>query len=164
MIKKFDNITVKSKYSKNYYDSFQVSTKLNEIYFVQRDARRNGQIARFFTISVNENNYILIEAFSAENGRYEQFVRTQCLELALQLLEEAKAEARQVNEVNKINKVNNVNNNKVHNLFFNKVSNMLKSIKVYISNKKSFVSELFFGKDCLYEDDVKNYKERNHLK
>lgn len=158
MIKKFDNITVKSKYSDNYYDSFQVSTKLNEIYFVQRDARRNGQIARFFTISINEHNDILIEAFSAEKGRYEQFVRTQCLELALQLLEEAKAEARQVNEVN------NVNNNKVHNLFFNKVSNMLKSIKVSISNKKSFVSELLFGKDCLYEDEIKNYKERNHRK
>lgn len=167
MIKTFDNITVKSKYSNNYYDSFQVSPKLNEIYFVQRDARRNGQIARFFTISINEHNDILIEAFSAENGRYEQFVRTQCLELALQLLEEAKAEARQVNEVNKINKVNevnSVNNNKVHSLFFNKVSNMLKSIKVFISNKKSFVSELLFGKDCLYEDEVKNYKERNNLK
>lgn len=155
-IKNFDNITVKSKYSNNYYDSFQVNTALNEVYFIQRDARRNGQVARCFTVSVNEiNNNVLIEAYSADEGRYETFVRTQCLELALQLLEEAKAEARQVNEVN---------NNKAHNRFFNKMSNMLKSIKVFISNKKSFVSELLFGKDCLYEDEVKKYKKMNHQK
>lgn len=155
-IKNFDNITVKSKYSNNYYDSFQVNTALNEVYFIQRDARRNGQVARCFTVSVNEiNNNVLIEAYSADEGRYETFVRTQCLELALQLLEEAKAEARQVNEVN---------NNKAHNRFFNKMSNMLKSIKVFISNKKSFVSELLFGKDCLYEDELKKYKEMKHQK
>ena len=157
MIKNFDNITVKSKYSDNYYDSFKVNTALNEVYFIQRDARRNGQVARCFTVSVNEiNNDVLIEAYSADEGRYEQFVRTQCLELALQLLEEAKAEARQVNNVN--NKVQN------HNAFFNKMSNMMKSIKVFVSNKKSFISELLFGKDCLYEDELKKYKEMKHLK
>jgi hypothetical protein len=159
MIKNFDNITVKSKYSDNYYDSFRVNTALNEVYFIQRDARRNGQVARCFTVSVNEiNNDVLIEAYSADEGRYEQFVRTQCLELALQLLEENKAESRQVNEVN------NVNNNKAHNRFFNKVSNMLKSIKVFISNKKSFVSELLFGKDYLYEDELEKYKRMKHQK
>lgn len=157
MIKNFDNITVKSKYSDNYYDSFKVNTALNEVYFIQRDARRNGQVARCFTVSVNEiNNDVLIEAYSADEGRYEQFVRTQCLELALQLLEEAKAELRQVNNVNK--QVNEVN----------KVAKMMKNVKVSISkilsNAKSFVSELLFGKDCLYEDELKRYKEMKHQK
>lgn len=161
MIKNFDNITVKSKYSDNYYDSFQVNTALNEIYFVQRDARRNGQVARYFTISIKEhNNDILIEAQSAENGRYEQFARTQCLKLALQLLEEAKDEIRYIDEVSNVNK-------KVNNIFI-KISNILKNTKesIYkvISNKKSFISELLFGKDCLYEDEVKKYKEMNHQK
>lgn len=159
MIKNFDNITVKSKYSDNYYDSFQVNTALNEVYFIQRDARRNGQVARCFTVSVNEiNNDVLIEAYSADEGRYEQFVRTQCLELALQLLEETKAEARQVNEVNKVSKVRE---NKTHNTFFNKMSNMLKSVKVSISRA---VSELLFGKDCLYEDEIEKYKRMKHQK
>lgn len=160
MIKNFDNITVKSKYSDNYYDSFQVNTALNEVYFIQRDARRNGQVARCFTISVNEiNNDVLIEAYSADSGRYEQFVRTQCLELALQLLEETKAELRHINEVDTINEVNNVNN---------KVAKMMKNAKVSISkilsSTKSFVSELLFGKDCLYEDELKKYKEMKHRK
>lgn len=160
MIKNFDNITVKSKYSDNYYDSFQVNTALNEVYFIQRDARRNGQVARCFTVSVNEiNNDVLIEAYSADEGRYEQFVRTQCLELALQLLEEAKAELRHINEVKSVNEANNVNN---------KVTNMLKSVKVSISkilsNTKSFVSELLFGKDCLYEDEIEKYKKMKHQK
>lgn len=160
MIKNFDNITVKSKYSDNYYDSFQVNTALNEIYFIQRDARRNGQVARCFTVSVNEiNNDVLIEAYSADSGRYEQFVRTQCLELALQLLEEAKAELRHINEVDTINEVNSVNN---------KVAKMMKNVKASISkilsNTKTFVSELLFGKDCLYEDELKKYKEMKHWK
>lgn len=160
MIKNFDNITVKSKYSDNYYDSFQVNTALNEVYFIQRDARRNGQVARCFTVSVNEiTNDVLIEAYSADEGRYEQFVRTQCLELALQLLEETKAELRHINEVNSTNEVNNVNN---------KVSKMMKNVKASISkilsNTKSFVSELLFGKDYLYEDELEKYKRIKHQK
>lgn len=207
MIKNFDNITVKSKYSDNYYDSFQVNTALNEIYFIQRDARRNGQVARCFTVSVNEiNNDVLIEAYSADSGRYEQFVRTQCLELALQLLEEAKAELRHINEVNNVN--NKAHETKTqcfklarqlldeskskahetktqclelaHQLLdeskskikpvneVNKVTKMMKNAKVSISkilsNTKAFVSELLFGKDCLYEDELKKYKKMKHQK
>lgn len=155
MIKNFENITVKSKYSDNYYDSFQVNTALNEIYYIQRDARRNGQVARCFTISVNEiNTDVLIEAYSADSGRYEQFVRTQCLELALQLLEEAKAELRHINEVDTINNVNNKVAKKMM------MKNVKASISKILSNTKTFVSELLFGKDCLYEDELQKYKAK----
>lgn len=185
MIKNFDNITVKSKYSDNYYDSFQVNPALNEIYFIQRDARRNGQVARCFTVSVNEiNNDVLIEAYSADSGRYEQFVRTQCLELALQLLEEAKAELRHINEVNNVNNKAHETKTQCFKLArqlldeskskikpvneVNKVTKMMKNAKVSISkilsNTKAFVSELLFGKDCLYEDELKKYKEMKHWK
>lgn len=162
MIKNFDNITVKSKYSDNYYDSFQVNTARNEIKFVQRDARRNGQVARFFTISVNEHNDILIEAYSADSGRYEQFVRTQCLELALQLLEEAKSEARLINYINNSYATDNsyIDNNESNTKgTLKKVTDKL--VSMFKPLKKATL-ELLFGKDCLYEDEVKKYKEMNN--
>lgn len=99
MIKAFDNITVRSNHSDNWYDTFRVDTDRNIVSFVQRDARRNGQVARRMYITfLNDDTYI-IEALSAEGGRYESFNSTQCLKLALSLLEEAHSEARQVSNV-----------------------------------------------------------------
>lgn len=99
MIKTFDNIKVRSHRSDNWYDSFRVDTDRNIISFVQRDARRNGQVARRMTITVLSDDTYIIEALSAEGGRYESFNSTQCLKLSLSLLEEAHSEARQVSNV-----------------------------------------------------------------
>lgn len=100
MIKAFDNIKIRSHHSDNWYDSFRVDTDRNIVSFVQRDARRNGQVARRMTITfLNDDTYI-IEALSAEGGRYESFNSTQCLKLARNLLDEAHSEARQVSNVN----------------------------------------------------------------
>ena len=102
MIKTFDNITVRSNHSANWYDSFRVDTDRNIVCFVQRDARRNGQVARRITITFLSDDTYIIEALSAEGGRYESFYRTQCLELARSLLEEAHSESRQVSSVNDV--------------------------------------------------------------
>lgn len=95
-IKNFDNLIVKGKYSDNYYyDDFQVNTDSNVVYFVQRDANQNGRAVRFIKITIREtSNDVLIESFSDEG--HAQIVSKQCPELALRLLEEAKAEIRQV--------------------------------------------------------------------
>lgn len=94
------NIRVDSHYSKNYYDSFVVDTNNNCVTFKQRDARRGGQVARHMTVTVTKNNTVIIEASSAEGGRYEQFSRTQCLDVALHLLDEVKSEERHLYSVN----------------------------------------------------------------
>ena len=99
MIKTFDNITVRSNHSDNWYDSFRVDTDNNIVSFVQRDARRNGQVARRMYITFLSDDTYVIEALSAEGGRYESFNSTQCLKLAHSLLEEAHSEARQVSNV-----------------------------------------------------------------
>lgn len=99
MIKAFDNIKVRSNHSDNWYDSFRVDTDRNIVSFVQRDSRRNGQVARRMYITfLNDDTYV-IEALSADGGRYESFNSTQCLKLAHSLLEEAHSEARQMSSV-----------------------------------------------------------------
>lgn len=100
MIKTFDNIKIRSHHSSNWYDSFRVDTAFNVVYFVQRDARRNGQVARHFAITFMNDGTYIIEALSADGGRYESFNNTQCLKLAHSLLDEAHSEARQVSSVN----------------------------------------------------------------
>lgn len=162
MIKNFDNITVKSIYSNNWYDSFVVDTSRNQVYFVQRDARRDGQVARHYTVTLKEPHCdILIEAESIDGGRYEQFTRTQCLELCLQLLEEAKSEIRHYENVN------NDNNDKgslINTLcsLRNTLGSLVNKAKEFSSKVFSRISnsELLFGKDCLYEDDVVRYKQQ----
>lgn len=96
---KTSNIKVRSNFSSNYYDSFKVDTVRGIVYFHQCDARRNGQVARRMTVTVQNNGTALIEALSANGGRYERFSHTQCLKLALRLLEEARSEAHQVSAV-----------------------------------------------------------------
>lgn len=98
MLKSFD-IRVQSRYSANFYNAFRVDTVRGIVYFHQCDARRNGQVARHMTITVQKNGTAMIEALSSEGGRYERFSRTQCLKLALRLLDEARSEARQVSSV-----------------------------------------------------------------
>lgn len=98
MLKTF-NIKVRSNFSGNYYDSFKVDTVRGIVYFHQCDSRRNGQVARYMSVTVQKTGTALIEALSAEGGRYERFSRTQCLKLALRLLEEARSEANQVSAV-----------------------------------------------------------------
>lgn len=105
MLKTYD-ITVRSNHSFNWYDSFRVDTDRNIVYFVQRDARRNGQVARHMTITFLNDGTSIIEALSAEGGRYESFNHTQCLELAHSLLEEAHSEARQVSNVKDVKTAN----------------------------------------------------------
>lgn len=105
MIKTFDNITVRSNHSDNWYDSFRVDTDRNIVCFVQRDARRNGQVARYMTITFLNNGTYIIEALSADGGRYESFNSTQCLKLAHSLLDETRSEARQVSSVNDVRTV-----------------------------------------------------------
>lgn len=105
MIKTFDNIKIRSHHSPNWYDSFKVDTDRNIISFVQCDARRNGQVARRMTITVLNDDTYIIEALSADGGRYESFNSTQCLKLALSLLEEAHSEARQVSNVKNVRTV-----------------------------------------------------------
>lgn len=107
MLKTYD-ITVRSNHSANWYDSFRVDTDRNIVYFVQRDARRNGQVARHMTITFLKDGTSIIEALSAEGGRYESFNHTQCLELAHSILEEAHSEARQVSNVKDITSVKDV--------------------------------------------------------
>lgn len=107
MIKTYD-ITVRSNHSNNWYDSFRVDTDHNIVFFVQRDARRNGQVARHMTITFLKDDAYIIEALSAEGGRYESLNHTQCLELAHSLLEEAHSEARQVSGVKDMTSVNDV--------------------------------------------------------
>lgn len=102
MIKAFDNIKVRSNHSSNWYDSFRVDVDFNVVYFAQRDARRNGQVARNFAITFYKDGTYIIEAFSADGGRYESFNSTQCLKLAYSLLEEAHSEARQVSNVKNV--------------------------------------------------------------
>ena len=103
MIKTFANIKVRSNHSDNWYDSFRVDTDRNIVCFAQRDARRNGQVARRMTITFLNNGTYIIEALSADGGRYESFNHTQCLKLARNLLEEAHSEARQVSNVKNAN-------------------------------------------------------------
>lgn len=98
MLKSFD-IRVKSVHSANWYDCFKVDTVRGVVYYVQRDARRNGQVARHMTITVQKNGTAMIEARSVNGSRYERFGSTQCLKLALRLLDEARSEARQVSAV-----------------------------------------------------------------
>lgn len=99
MLKSFD-IRVQSRYSANYYDSFVVDAYNNRVTFNQCDARRNGQVARYFVITFDVvDGSANIYAESAEGHRKETFSRTQCLKLALRLLQEVKAEARQVKSV-----------------------------------------------------------------
>lgn len=105
MIKTFDNITVRSNHSDNWYDSFRVDTDRNIVSFVQRDARRNGQVARRMTITVLSDDTYIIEALSAEGGRYERFNNTQCLKLALSLLEEAHSEVRHMSNIKDVKTV-----------------------------------------------------------
>lgn len=158
MIKNFDNITIKSKYSDNWYDSFVVDTSRNQVYFVQHDARRDGQVARHYTVTLKEPHCdILIEAESVDGGRYEQFTRTQCLELCLQLLEEAKSEMRHYENVNNGDKDNNDKGS-----LRNTLSSLVNKAKEFTSKVFSRISnsELLFGKDCLYEDDVVRYKQQ----
>lgn len=102
MIKTFDNIKVRSYHSSNWYDSFRVDTSFNIVYFAQRDARRNGQVARHFAITFMNDGTYIIEALSADGGRYESFNSTQCLKLAHSLLEEAHSEARQVSSIKNV--------------------------------------------------------------
>lgn len=99
MIKAFDNIKVRSNHSSNWYDTFRVDVDFNVVYFAQRDARRNGQVARNFAITFYNDGTYIIEALSAEGRRYENFNSTQCLKLARSLLDEARSEARQVSSV-----------------------------------------------------------------
>lgn len=105
MIKAFDNITVRSNHSDNWYDSFRVDTDRNIVSFVQRDARRNGQVARRMYITFISDDTYIIEALSAEGGRYESFNSTQCLKLAHSLLEEAHSEVRQVSNIKNVRAV-----------------------------------------------------------
>lgn len=104
MIKTYD-ITVRSNHSDNWYDSFRVDTDFNVVYFAQRDARRNGQVARHFAITFYNDGTYIIDALSAEGGRYENFNYTQCLKLACSLLEEAHSEAHQVSSVTNVRTV-----------------------------------------------------------
>ena len=104
MIKTYD-ITVRSNHSNNWYDSFRVDTDFNVVYFAQRDARRNGQVARHFAITFYNDGTYIIDALSAEGGRYENFNYTQCLKLAHSLLEEAHSEARQMSNVKDVRTV-----------------------------------------------------------
>lgn len=105
MIKTFDNITVHSNHSDNWYDSFRVDTTKNIVTFVQRDSRRNGQVARRMYITFLSDDTYIIEALSADGGRYESFKYTQCLELAHSLLEETRSEVRQMSSVNDVKTV-----------------------------------------------------------
>lgn len=98
MLKSFD-IRVQSRYSANWYGMFRVDTVRGVVYFHQCDARRNGQVARYMQITFHNNGSHTIEARSANGTRYEQFSTTQCLKIALRLLEEARSEARQVESV-----------------------------------------------------------------
>ena len=98
MLKSFD-IRVKSNHSSNWYDSFVVDIHNNRVMFHQCDSRRNGQVARYFVITLDKDGATDIYAESANGTRKEVFSRTQCLKLALRLLEEARSEANQVSAV-----------------------------------------------------------------
>lgn len=98
MLKSFD-IRVKSNHSLNWYDSFVVDIRHNRVTFNQCDARRNGQVARYFVITFFADGTAEVYAESAKGHRQEIFSTTQCLKLALRLLEETRSEARQVASV-----------------------------------------------------------------
>lgn len=115
MLKSFD-IRVQSRFSANYYDSFVVDAYNNRVTFNQCDARRNGQVARLFVIKFDTvDGSADIYAESAEGSRKEVFSRTQCLKLALRLLQEVKAEMRQAESVRSVatNKVSKPHPNTV---------------------------------------------------
>ena len=98
MLKTFD-IRVKSNHSSNWYDSFIVDTVRGVVYFNQCDARRNGQVARYFAITFFADGTVEVYAESAKGHRQEFFSTTQCLSLCLRLLQQARSEARQVTSV-----------------------------------------------------------------
>ena len=109
MLKSFD-IRVQSRFSNNCYDSFRVDTVRGVVYFHQCDARRNGQVARYIQVTFHKNGTHTIEARSAKGSRYEQFGTTQCLKLALRLLQEVKAEMRQAESVKTVKYVKTASN------------------------------------------------------
>lgn len=106
MLKTFD-IRVKSRFSENYYDAFVVDTKHNRVTFNQCDARRNGQVARYFMVTFDDvDGTADIYAESAEGRRKETFSRTQCLGIALRLLQEVRDEEKQKENVAKVSSGN----------------------------------------------------------
>ncbi len=131
MLKSFD-IRVQSRYSANWYDTFIVDSVHGVVYFHQCDARRNGQIARYMKITFHNNGSHTIEARSANNTRYEQFSTTQCIKLALRLLEEARSEARQVASVASSHEADNkVSKPQSDSLFLGAVFGILTLMIVY---------------------------------
>ena len=98
MLKSFD-IRVQSRYSANWYASFVVDTHHNRVTFNQCDARRGGQVARYFAVTFFADGTVEVYAESAKGHRQETFSTTQCLSLCLRLLQEARSEARQVESV-----------------------------------------------------------------
>lgn len=98
MLKSFD-IRVQSNHSSNWYDSFVVDTHHNRVTFNQCDARRGGQVARYFAVTFFADGTVEVYAESAKGHRQETFSTTQCLSLCLRLLQEARSEARQVESV-----------------------------------------------------------------
>lgn len=130
MLKSFD-IRVQSRYSDNWYDSFVVDTHHNRVTFNQCDARRNGQVARFFVITFDTvDGTADIYAESAEGHRKETFSRTQCLKLALRLLQEVKAEMRQAESVRCVS-TNKVSKPQSDSLFLGAVFGLLTLMIVY---------------------------------
>lgn len=129
MLKSFD-IRVQSRYSANWYDTFIVDSVHGVVYFHQCDARRNGQIARYMKITFHNNGSHTIEARSANNTRYEQFSTTQCIKLALRLLQEVKAEMRQAESVRCVS-TNKVSKPQSDSLFLGAVFGILTLMIVY---------------------------------
>lgn len=81
---------IKSNYSDNWYDSFSVTLKDRTVTFCQRDARRNGQVARCFTVTFDDRgNPVKIIAVSALGGRVEHYHTTQCLSLCVEIYNKA---------------------------------------------------------------------------
>lgn len=130
MLKSFD-IRVQSRYSANYYDSFVVDAYNNRVTFNQCDARRDGQVARYFVITFDVvDGSADIYAESAEGHRKETFSRTQCLKLALRLLQEVKAEMRQAESVRCVS-TNKVSKPQSDSLFLGTVFGLLTLMIVY---------------------------------
>lgn len=129
MLKSFD-IRVQSSHSANWYDSFRVDTVRGVVYFHQCDARRNGQVARYIQATFHKNGTHTIEARSAKGSRYEQFDTTQCLKLALRLLQEVKDEMRQAESVRCVS-TNKVSKPQSDSLFLGAVFGLLTLMIVY---------------------------------
>lgn len=129
MLKSFD-IRVQSRHSANWYDSFRVDTVRGVVYFHQCDARRNGQVARYIQVTFHKNGTHTIEARSAKGSRYEQFGTTQCLKLALRLLQEVKAEMRQAESVRCV-ATNKVSKTQSDSIFLGAVFGILTLMIVY---------------------------------